>query len=166
MYAIGDKVVYGALGVMEIVDIADQTVADVTRKYYVMREFASPTNSLTYVPIENEMLVSQIKPLLTRDEIYETVRAAKASPLIDFVEENRARSEMYKGILASGDRVKILSMIQTVYITGVRREREGKRNFMADENIMKRAEKNVAIEFSLVLGIAEDGLNEFIMGVN
>ena len=166
MYEIGDKVVYGALGVMEVVDIADQTVGDVTRKYYVMREYASPTNSLTYVPLENETLVAQIKPLLTKEEIYEAVRTAKASPLIDFVEENRARSEMYKGILSSGDRVRILSMIQTVYMTGVRRESEGKRNFIADENIVKRAEKNIAVEFSLVLGISEDGLNEFIMGVN
>ena len=38
MYSIGDKVVYGALGVMEIVDITDQTVGDLTKKYYVMKE--------------------------------------------------------------------------------------------------------------------------------
>ena len=91
---------------------------------------------------------------------------AKASPLIDWVEENRARSEMYKGILASGDRARILSMIQTVYMTGIRRENEGKRNFIADENIMKRAEKNIAIEFSLVLGIPEDTLHDFIVSVD
>ena len=38
MYRIGDKVVYGALGVMEIIEITDQTGGDVTRKYYVMKE--------------------------------------------------------------------------------------------------------------------------------
>ena len=38
MYGIGDKVVYGALGVMEITDITDQTVGDVTRRYYVLKE--------------------------------------------------------------------------------------------------------------------------------
>lgn len=165
MYAIGERVVYGALGVMEIVDIADQTVGDVTRKYYVMKEYSSSSNSLTYVPLENEALVSQIKPLLSKDEIVATVRAAKASPLIEWVEENRARSEMYKSILASADRARILSMIQTVYMTGLRREEEGKKNYIADENTMKRAQKVIALEFSLVLGISEDEVPEFIMSV-
>ena len=38
MYSIGEKVVYGAMGVMEIVDLAEQTIGDVARKYYVMKE--------------------------------------------------------------------------------------------------------------------------------
>ena len=166
MYAIGEKVVYGALGLMEVVDIANQTVGDVTRKYYVLKEYNSQSSFLTYVPLDNEELVSQIKPLLTREEIFDAVRTAKASPLIDWVEENRARSEMYKNILASADRAKILSMIQTVYMTRIRRESDGKRNFVADENIMKRAERLIALEFSLVLGISEDELHSFIVSVS
>ena len=56
MYGIGEKVIYGAQGVMEIVDITDQTVGDATHKYYVMKEYASPSSSLTYVPVNNETL--------------------------------------------------------------------------------------------------------------
>ena len=47
MYVIGEKVVYGAQGVMEIVDIVDQTIGDATRRYYVLREYSSPSSSLT-----------------------------------------------------------------------------------------------------------------------
>ena len=162
MFTVGDKVVYGSLGVMEITEITEQTVGDVTRKYYVMKEYASLSTSLTYVPLDNEMLVAQMKPLLTKDEIYETVRTAKTSPPIEWVEDNRARAEMYKKILASSDRGRMLMMINSVYRTGIRREEEGKKNYIADENSMKRAEKIIATEFSLVLGIPEADVPAFI----
>ena len=161
MYGIGEKVIYGAQGVMEIVDIVDQTVGDVTRKYYVLREYASPTSSLTYVPKDNETLVSQLKPLLSRDEIFEAIKKANATE-IEWIEENRARSENYKRMLASADRVNILAMIQMVRKTGVRREEEGKKNFIADENVMRKAEKMINSEFSIVLGIPEDEVEAFI----
>lgn len=166
MYGIGDKIVYGALGVMEITDITDQTVGDVTRRYYVLKEYSSQSSSLTYVPLENEALVSQMKPLLTKDEIVEVIRAAKNSPGLDWIEDNRARSESYKKILATADRALLLSMIESVYKTGQRREEEGKKNYIADENTMRKAEKLINTEFSLVLGIPESEVPEFIKSVN
>ena len=165
MYSIGDKVLYGALGVMEIVDVADQTVGDLTKKYYVMKEYSSPSSLLTYVPMDSESLVAQMKPLLTKDEIVETVRAAKKAPPLEWIEDNRARVEFYKKILASSDRVMLLSMIDTVYRTGIRREEEGKKNYIADENSMRRAEKIINTEFALVLGISESDVPSFIDSV-
>ena len=165
MYRIGDKVVYGALGVMEIIEITDQTVGDVTRKYYVMKEYSSNSPSLTYVPLDNETLTSQMKPLLTKDEIVEVIRKAKNSPPLEWIEDNRARSEAYKKILSTADRALMLSMIDSVYKTGIRREEEGKKNYIADENSMRRAEKLINTEFALVLGIPESDVPEFIKNV-
>ena len=166
MYGIGDKVLYSTVGVMEVVDIADQTVGDVTKKYYVMKEYASLSNSLTYVPVDNEALVSNIKPLLSKDELISVVKAARAADPIEWIEDNRARSENYKKILASLDRVKIMAMIETVAATGKRREEEGKKNYIADETTMKKAEKLINTEFSLVFGIPESEVKEFIEKVN
>lgn len=165
MYRIGDKVVYGALGVMEIIEITDQTVGEITRKYYVMKEYSSNSPSLTYVPLDNETLTSQMKPLLTRDEIIEVIRKAKNSPPLEWIEDNRARSEAYKKILSTADRALMLSMIDSVYKTGIRREEEGKKNYIADENSMRRAEKLINSEFALVLGISESDVPEFIKNV-
>lgn len=162
MYGIGEKIVYGAQGVMEVVDIVDQSIGDVTRKYYVLKEYSTPSSSLTYVPVDNEALVSQLLPLLTKDEIIAAIRESKSSSPLEWVEENRARSEMYKRILATADRAKLLAMINLVCETGVRRESEGKKNYIADENIMKKAQKTINTEFSLVLGIPEDEVEEFI----
>ena len=162
MYSIGEKVVYGAQGVMEVVDVTEQTMGDVARKYYVLKEYSSASTSLTYVPLDNEALVSQLKPLLTREEIVEAVKSANEKGALEGIEENRARSEAYKRILAIADRVQLLMMIRSVCETGVRRELEGKKNFIADENIMRKAQKTINTEFSLVLGIPEDEVEEFI----
>lgn len=165
MYGVGDKVVYGALGVMEIVDVTEQDIGDVKRKYYVMKEFSSPSNSLTYVPFDNDMLTQQMKQLLTKEEILEVVRASKCAPPLEWIEDNRARSEFYKKLLSTSDRFKLLCMIDTVRKTGVRREAEGKKNYIADESSMHRAEKLIATEFALVLGIPESEVKAFIEGV-
>ena len=165
MYGIGDKVVYGAFGVMEIVDVTEETLGDVKKKYYVMKEFSSTSNSLTYVPLENEMLTSQMKPLLTKDEIFAVVKESKVAPPLEWIDDNRARSEFYKKLLSTSDRLKLLLMIDAVYRTGVRREVEGKKNYIADENSMRRAEKLIATEFSLVLGIPENEVKAFIESV-
>lgn len=165
MYGIGDKVVYGAFGVMEIVDVTEETLGDVKKKYYVMKEFSSTSNSLTYVPLENEMLTSQMKPLLTKDEIVAVIKESKVAPPLEWIDDNRARSEFYKKLLSTSDRLKLLLMIDAVYRTGVRREVEGKKNYIADENSMRRAEKLIATEFSLVLGIPENEVKAFIESV-
>ena len=162
MYAIGDKVLYSTIGVMEIVDIADQTIGDVSKTYYVMKEYASLSTSLTYVPIDNEFLLSNIKPLLTKDELYEVIKAAKVAEPIEWIEDNRARAENYKKILASLDRVRIMSMIDTVIATGIRREAEGQKNYIADETSMMKGQKLISVEFSLVLGIPENEVWSFI----
>ena len=165
MYSVGDKVIYGAFGVMEIVEITKETLGDVTREYYVMKEYGSAFSSLTYVPLESEALVAQMKPLLSEDEIVELIRASRTAPPLEWIEDNRARAEAYKKILASADRLKMLAMIDLVYKTGRRREEEGKKNYIADENTMRKAEKVIATEFSLVLGIPESEISDFIAKV-
>lgn len=162
MYGIGDRVVYGAFGVMEIVDVVEQTFGGESKEYYVMREYSSQSSSLTYVPLDNELLLSQMKPLLTEEEIVEAIRLAKAAVPLEWVEDNRARSEKYKKMLSTADRALLLAMIETVYQTGLKREAEGKKNYIADENSMNRAIKLISTEFALVLGIPEADVPEYV----
>ncbi len=162
MFNIGDKVVYTTLGVMEIADIADQTIGDVTKKYYVMRELFGNSSSLTYVPVDNEGLVSQMRELLTKKDIEEILKRTSELENPEWIEDNRARSNEYKKIISSGDYASMLRMINSVYETGKRRVEEGKKNYLADEASMKKAEKLIYSEFSLVLGIDEADVPKYI----
>ncbi len=162
MYSIGDKIVYGTVGVMEIADITEQEIGGRSEKYYVLKEYGTSSSSLTYVPLDNVFLVSQMRELLSPEEIDGIIKAAKKEPLIDWIEDNRARSNEYKRILSEGDHIKILSMIKTVNDTGRKREEEGKRNYLADEAVMKKAERLISTEFSISLGIPETEVFDYI----
>ena len=162
MYAIGDRVLYSTFGVAEIVDVTEQTFMDEAKKYYVLKEYASVSTSLTYVPVDSEALLSNMRPLLTKDEIISAVKNAKSSTLLEWIEDNKARAEYYKKVLATFDRVNIMRLIATVRKTGERREADGKKNYIADETVMKKAEKLIKTEFALVLGIDEGEVADFI----
>ena len=162
MHKIGDKVVYGSNGVMTVTDIRDETILDVSRKYYVLQSYNVKSASLTYVPTDNEELVAQMRPLLSRDEILSIIHSIDDFPETEWVQNNRMRSEKFKSIMESGDRTKIIAMIGAIYRSGLKRLEEGKKNYLSDENLMHKAEKLLYSEFALVLGISEEEVPDFI----
>ena len=83
-------------------------------------------------------------------------------PPLEWIADNRKRAESFKLIIESGDRMRMLLMIYSVRKTGERRNEEGKKNYLADENAMHKAEKLLVTEFSIVLGISEEDAAELI----
>ena len=69
---------------------------------------------------------------------------------------------MFKKILESGSRTDILGIIYLIRECGKRRLTEGKKNFLSDESILKRAEKILAAEISIVFDIDEESAMEKI----
>lgn len=165
MFSIGEKVVYGAYGVMDIVDMRDVAFDDRIRRYYVLCEVGGNSASETLVPMDNETVVSQMKRLLTPDEMTAAIREAKEKTDLPWLPDNRARAEYFKTVIASGDRVAILVMIRSIVEAGKRRATEGKKNFLSDETAMRKAEKVLYSEISLVMGIPLAGVAEFIESV-
>lgn len=162
MYKIGDNVIYGASGVMSVVDIREESIGDDVRSYYVLRPLSVRSDSFTFVPVDNEQLVSMMRPLLTKEEIIEQIKKAQTLPECEWNNDNRRRADAFKRILESGDRAAILAMMRTIYNAGKRREMEGKKNFLADETVLKKAEKIIASEISVVVGINEEDAFSFI----
>jgi CarD family transcriptional regulator len=111
---------------------------------------------------DNKKLVEQMRPLLTRDEIFALIHTVDDLPATEWVRDNRVRSERFKVILESGDRAAILSMMDTIREMGKLRLAEGKKNHLSDENILKKAEKLIYSEFSIVLSIPEAEIADFI----
>lgn len=162
MCNVGDSVVYGGNGVMTVVDVRVEVFEDTLRKYYVLSQLGSNSSSLIFVPIDNERLISMMHPLLSKDEIFGILRGASSREPIRWVKENRARSEFFKSILESGDRADIVDMIIAISEMGKLRLAEGKKNFVADENIKQRAEKLLISEISLVMNISEEEAIELL----
>lgn len=162
MYCIGEKILYGSTGVMEIVDIREESIGDLPRKYYILREVNSNSSSHTYVPVDNKRLVGCMYPLLTKEEVMDIISRAKIIPEVEWYANNRVRAEKFRSIIESGDRECLISLIRTVYENGLRLKEEGRKNYLTDENLMRKAEKLICSEFSEVLGIPENEVREFI----
>lgn len=162
MHQVGEKIVYGAEGIMRIVDISDVEVAGCTKKYYVLESVERASAGRTYVPIDNERLTARMRPLLTREEILELLHGAKDAPGTEWSRDNRVRNERFKNIMESGDRARLLAMIRDIYAAGQKRISEGKKNYVSDENAMHRAERLLHSELAEVLSIDEADVPEFI----
>ena len=156
MYSIGDKIMYGASGVMTVIDIRDEAIGDISHSYYVLRPTLARTDSFTFVPVNNERLVAMMRPLLSKEDINVLLSAAKDIPSVDWVPENRARQEYYKKLIESGELASMIAMIHRVIDCGRLREAEGKKNFLSDENAKAKAERLITSEIAVVLEIPED----------
>jgi CarD family transcriptional regulator len=162
MLRIGEKYVYGTSGVVELVDIRTECALGETKDYYV---FKSPgaSCSLTYIPLDNKKLISQIRPLISKDEIYLIIRDAKNSAEHEWIEDNRKRNEKFREIISGGDRTEIVRMLRSIYIEQSHRSNEGKKYFISDENAMRKAERIIYTEFSQVLGMPVEHVHDYLL---
>ena len=162
MYKIGDNVVYGANGVMTVVDLRDETVGDTVRTYYVLGNLSGHRDSLIFVPLDNDKLIASMRPLMTREGIDALIKDVVNIPECDWVPDSRRRADYFKSIIDSADQRAIIGLIKTVYKTGERRIAEGKKNYLADEGALHKAEHILYSELSVVLGIDYSAVAEYI----
>ena len=156
MHKIGENILYGSSGVMTVVDIREETIGDQPRSYYVLRAATGHSESLVFVPTDNEKLTAAMYLLLSPEDI-ETLFNSNVDPsVIEWNDNSRSRTEYFKRIMESGDRAMMLAMIRAIYESGIRRIEAGKKNFLADESVKQKTERLLATEFSIVLGITED----------
>lgn len=163
MHSVGEKIVYGGAGLMEIVDVREECFADIPRKYYVLRELASSSDSQTFVPVDNEKLTASMYPILTKEEAHTLLSRINSIPCLEWHSDNRIRAEKFKSIIDSGDREKLISLIKTVHEENSRRRKEGKKNSLADENALRKAERLLYSELAEVLGADENEISQIIL---
>ncbi len=162
MHKIGDNLIYGAEGVMTVVDLREVTVDGVSRDYYVLKDYAGKSDSETFVPTDSAELVSKMRPLLTKKEIISVIKEAASLPDMKWERDGKTRSQRFREVIDSGDRAAMIAMIRSICLAGVERAEQGKKNYLSDENAMRRAERLLHAEFSAVLGIPEESVPTFI----
>ena len=163
MFSVGDRIIYGSLGVVDIIDIREECVGGAKRLYYVLSEVFGKANSLTFVPTDSEKLTSAMRPIPEREEIERIIAEAKEREVGEWIDDGRARAEHFRSVISSGDRVELILMIKQIRLMSRRLSAEGKRLYVADENMMKRAERQVYPEISAALGIPESDIPHLFM---
>lgn len=160
MWKLDDIVIYGSAGICKVTDIRDEQFAGEVKKYYVLKPLFDDKNTF-FVPSFNEVLMAKIRPIMTKEEALKLIHSMPHI-LPEWVDNDKLRQERYRGILESGDRAKIVSVIKALRERRDLLTEKGKKLRTSDEIFMHSAEHIIENECAHVFGIARLEVQEFI----
>lgn len=161
MFKINDTIIYGSHGICTIDNITEQSFGKEIKKYYLLHPHHNPTSTI-YVPMDNEKLISKMRKILSKEEIYELIKLMPDTDT-EWIENKTERNEYFRSILSNGNRGEIIKLIKTIYNHGEKLKECGKKLHISDMHFFKEAEKILYDEFALVLDIEYEQVLPFII---
>ncbi|MBQ9839023.1 MAG: hypothetical protein IJO56_06005 [Oscillospiraceae bacterium] len=156
----GDKVVYGIHGVCCILGTEMRSVDRKRVEYYIL-EPVEQVGARFYVPTQNKAAVSKLRTILTCDELHAMLRSELVRRDVWIPDENQ-RKLRYRELINSSDRAALLCMVQSLLQHKKQQLAAGRKFHLCDENFLRDAQKLLASEFSLVLGIPPEEVSEYV----
>jgi len=166
MFDINETVHYGMDGVCQITGIVQKKIDGRECRFYELHPYFRK-NTVVFLPLDNEKLLSRVRPVLEKEEILSAIHDIRHTKCI-WIDQENARKEAYQLILKSGDHRQLVSLIKTLYERRSALHENGKKMRVADSACLKEAERLLHEEFAYVLGIAPENVPAFIeenMGV-
>ncbi|SCW58650.1 transcriptional regulator, CarD family [Ruminococcaceae bacterium YRB3002] len=161
-FAIGDAIVYGGSGVCEIEDIRDISFSrGRSEKYYVLKPMFTTQSSVLYVPVGNKEQVSKLHPVISKDEAMAIIRKIPIRSA-EWVEDRNLRRETFNGIVNTGSREEIVSLISLIEERRDDLMGAGKKLNAQDERVLSDALKRINSEFAVALGMDPDSVDRMI----
>lgn len=160
MVQIGQIVLYGTEGACRVTEICKMKVAHKREEYYVLHPIRRE-GATVFVPLNNPVLLSKMRPLLSREEIDGMIdRVSKEE--VFWIEDASERKVEFQRILLSSQREDLLRMLRGLYERRSQLRERGKHLRGSDDQMLRDAEKLLHDEFALVLEIKEREVSEYI----
>lgn len=158
----GEYVVYGDNGICSIEDVKEmQAAADTpTQLYYILKP-VNAANCTLYVPVHNLSLCGKMRYILSKEKI-DALLSDSRNKEIEWIEDKNERAAYFRDILKSGLQENLVLLIQCIYLKSLKLKMLGRKLPIADENVLKRAEKLVREEFSYALSIEPEAVGPYI----
>lgn len=160
MFQVGDKVVYGIHGVCMVVD-QEERVIDRKPLTYLALEPVGQEGSRYLVPTHNAAAMAKLRHMLTKEEL-EVLFQSDEVRADGWIKDENQRKQTYRELISSGDRVKLLQMVHTLYRQKAAQNAAGKKFHLCDENFLRDAEKLLVSEFSIVMDVEPDQAKQYI----
>ena len=151
MYQIGDKVIYGMHGVCLVTDL-EKRIVDKKEVTYLALEPVGQSGSRFFVPTHNTAAMAKVRPMLTREAL-EELFSSDAVKEDTWVRDESQRKQLYRELISSCDRQRLLQMISSLYRYRKTQTAAGKKFHMCDEHFLRDAEKILAGEIASTLEI-------------
>lgn len=151
MFKIGDKILYGSVGVCEICEVCEKNFANKVGEYYVLVPVYR-TFSTVYVPVDSNVLCEKMRRVGTKDEI-EAILKSRDNGAVFWDENKYNRRETFTKLLETGTIGDIASLCRVLKTQADRLSEKGKKLNISDERALADAEKLIEEAFALACGI-------------
>lgn len=161
MFKQGDIVLYGSEGVCVIDEVMTRKFKDQALEYYILTSVYNSSSKI-FVPTQNEDLMSRMKDVMTKDDIYQLIAHVKEQKFV-WIDHDNTRKEKYKEIMRSGQRNDLVALINTLTLRSKELKENGKKLNAIDDQALKDAQKLLYGEIAYVLKIKIDEVEKFIL---
>ncbi len=161
MYNTADHVVYGIHGVCRVV-CQEERVVDRKKVLYLVLEPLEGNGARFYIPAHNEAALAKLRPVLSRQEL-ESLLASDRVRQDHWVADENQRKQRYRELMGAYDRAALICMVGSLHRHKQEQAAAGRKFHLCDENFLRDAEKLLSSEFSLVLGIPADQVQDYIL---
>jgi CarD family transcriptional regulator len=160
LFAKGDMVLYGNLGVCQVQDIRPRQFGEREVLYYVLKPEEDETSTI-YCPVASDKI--RMRRLLSREEVLDLIRTMPDTEA-EWIQNDQTRQEKFREALKDGTRRDLVKLIKTLHMHRTWCGKAGKKFHAADKKIMEEAESLLYGEFAHVLQIRPCDVLPFIMG--
>lgn len=160
MYQIGERVVYGVHGVCCVTDLEDRVI-DRKKVTYLVLEPIGQGGARFLVPTHNAAAMAKLRKMLTAEEL-DALMISEAVRADGWVKDESARKNLYRELIGSGDREKLMQMVSTLYRHKAQQAAAGKKVHLCDDNFLRDAEKLLISEISIVMNLEPDAAKKYI----
>lgn len=149
MFKVGDVIVYGVHGLSRIDDICEKTIADETKKYYVLHPLDNSSLTIS-VPIDNKKILMQ--KIMNREEAKKILQTFK-EPGIPWIEDAKLRSRQFKELVHSGNRDVIAKLVNTLMRKEEEYKLKNRKLYDQDQRMLNTIQNILFKELAMSLGI-------------
>lgn len=161
-YFKGEYINYSGSGVCLISEIGTPDFDKSLDPYYILNPIEDKATTI-FVPLNNPLLLSRMRKLLSKEEIDSLILTIKHESL-EWIDDRKKRTEDFGNIIKQNEPLELLKLIVCIYKKKNQfAENKGNRKLsFSDLDLLERAEKLIEGEFSFVLGIPSVDIAEYI----
>lgn len=162
MYQIGDMVMHPGAGVCRVEDIKALNFARTGSKmYYILKPIYESKQTTIYIPTDKSKI--KLRKLPSAEDIHKLINSVSTKNKL-WTDNNTQRHDMFLQVLHSGKQSDIIQLIIEIHEKEKEKQLEGKKLHVADERILREAEKLIHQEFAYSLQLKPEDVAPFIMG--
>lgn len=155
MFKVNDVVNYSTTGACRIEEISSRLMDGAEKTFYLLKPIFED-NATLMVPVENELLVSRMRPVLTKAQVEKLVREIP-SVEAKWIADDRLRFEEYKKTLVSPNRKDVVAVAKALFVHRENQSKKGRKLRSMDERFVREGERIICTEIAYSLNIT---LNE------